>query len=81
VTPTVAQIEESVRLAYRIAIKRHLGLLTASPGPVGVYGKPRHWHCSPKYCQCWNKCEARKLYNDGNDDVVADWKEGWNRAS
>jgi hypothetical protein len=77
ITPTVAQIDAALQLAFRVAIKRHLGLLTANPGLPGVYGKSRGWWCSPKYCQCWNKCEARKIYNDGNDDVIADWKEGW----
>jgi len=80
ITPTVEQIDAALSMAYRVAIKRHLGLLTPNPGLPGVYGKSRGWWCSPKYCQCWNACDARKIYNDGNDDVIADWKESWNAS-
>lgn len=74
--PTQAQVVNMLRLAVKVAVKRELGLLTASPGVPG-FGKTRGWWCTPKYCESWNNCSQRKLVNDGNDDVVRVWKEKW----
>lgn len=77
VTPTQSQIDEAVETAIRVAIKREFGLLTATPGIPG-FGKTRGWWCSPKYCRNWNKCTARHMTNDGNEDTKRDWRADWN---
>jgi PD-(D/E)XK nuclease superfamily len=77
ITPTQTQLEEMIETAVRLAIKREVGLLTATPGVPG-YGRSRGWWCSPKYCRNWNKCTARHMWNDGNEDVKRDWREDWN---
>ena len=76
VTPTQSQIDEAVETAIRLAIKREFGLLTATPGVPG-FGRTRGWWCSPKYCRNWNKCTARHMTNDGNEDTKRDWREDW----
>jgi PD-(D/E)XK nuclease superfamily len=76
ITPTPGQMESAMKTAIRLAVKREMGLLTANPGVPG-YGRTRGWWCSPKYCRNWNKCTARHLTNDGNEDTKRDWREEW----
>ena len=76
ITPTMTQMLEAQEQAIRLAIKREMGLLTATPGVPG-FGKTRGWWCSPKYCRNWNKCTARSLTNDGNEATLRDWREDW----
>lgn len=76
ITPTNTQVIEMLDYARRVAIKKIMGLLTPMPGVPG-FGRTRGWWCSPKYCRNWNRCTARSIVNDGNDDVAANWKEAW----